>query len=86
MTQNYVCDERKIDENNRLFGKWVVGVSDYSGKNLFPARSDLVGESPVSANHILIAYKGANGASAERSKDEALAISVLLSGGGSSCP
>ncbi len=69
----------KIREYNKLYDGWLVGLTDYSGRNLFPKRADLISTPPLGAKHILVAYKGASNSKAERSKTEAfdLANKVL---------
>lgn len=64
----------KILAYNNLYKDWLVAFSDYSGKNLFPSRADLISSKPLGAKHILLSYKGASNSDAERSKQEALEL------------
>ncbi len=64
----------KVVEHNKLYEGWLVGVTDYSGRNLFPKRTDLISAPPLGAKHILVAYKGASNSEVERSKTEALEL------------
>ena len=61
-------------EYNKLYEGWLVGVTDYSGRNLFPKRTDLISAPPLAAKHILVAYKGASNSKVERTKTEALEL------------
>lgn len=64
----------KVSQYNKLYDGWLVGVSDYSGRNLFPKRTDLVSLPPLGAKHILVSYKGASNSKVERTKTEALEL------------
>ena len=64
----------KVIEYNNLYDGWLVGVTDYSGRNLFPKRADLISIPPLGAKHILFSYKGASNSKVERTKSEALEL------------
>ncbi len=64
----------KVAEYNKLYDGWLIGVTDYSGRNLFPKRVDLITVPPLGAKHILVAYKGASNSKVERTKSEAFEL------------
>lgn len=66
--------QEKINLNNNLFKDWLIGFTDYSGKTLFPSKSEMVRVKPLGAKHILLAYEGASNSKANRSKQEALEL------------
>jgi len=66
--------QEKINLNNNLFKDWLIGFTDYSGKTLFPSKSEMVRVKPLGAKHILLAYEGASNSQAKRSKQEALEL------------
>ena len=64
----------KVVEYNKLYDGWLVGITDYSSRNLFPKRDDLISIPPLGAKHILLAYEGASNSKAQRTKSEALEL------------
>ncbi len=69
---------KKAEALNQKWQNYAFSLMAYQVNNLFKPRGELVSKKPISARHILIAYKDANGSKIERTKEQAKAVAEDL--------